>query len=230
MDEALNFFRTYEGWIYILLLLGGLLYVRRMSASWGEMRSTIFGLERDTAQHRFNQAVTALVLIILIGVGEFVIVSYVVPLRPQANPLITPTIDLLATATATLPVVVAATEDGTPGPTPTVDARLGTCVPGSIEITSPEPGDQVRGEIAIEGSAAIENFGFYKLEVTPQSQIAWRTIQAGRKAVTAGLLVEKWETSILAPGDYLLRLVVSNTNGDALPDCQVPITILTPDQ
>ena len=54
----------------------------------------------------------------------------------------------------------------------------------------------------------------------------WRTIQAGREPVQDGVLVASWDTSTLAPGDYLLRLVVTNAAGDLLPDCQVPITIL----
>jgi hypothetical protein len=236
MDEALRFFRLYEGWIYFFIALGAVLYLRRLFTNFREMRGTIFGLERTSAQTRFNQAVTVLVLLILIGIGEFVIVSYVAPLRPESNPLVTPTIDLLATATATLPAGETPEsgeplEEGeTPEPSPTVDARIGQCVPGVLEITSPEPGDQLLGEVEIIGSANIENFGFYKLEFTPQSQATWRTIQAGRVPVQDGVLVTSWDTSTVAPGDYLLRLVVTNAAGDLLPDCQVPITILIPQE
>jgi hypothetical protein len=232
MDEALRFFRLYEGWIYFFIALGAVLYLRRLFVNFREMRSTIFGLERTSAQNRFNQAVTVLVLLILIGIGEFVIVSYIAPLRPESNPLLTPTIDLLATATATLPVNetpepgTEEEDEGTPVPTPTIDARIGQCVAGELEITSPEPADQLIGAVEIIGSANVENFGFYKLEVTPQNQATWRTIQAGREPVQDGVLVASWDTSTLAPGDYLLRLVVTNAAGDLLPDCQVPITIL----
>jgi hypothetical protein len=234
MDEALSFFRLYEGWIYFFLILGGLIYLRHLFSSWREMRGTIFGLERHSAQSRFNRAVTALVLIILIGIGEFVIVSYIVPLRPEFFPLQTPTIDILATATITLapetPGEVMVEGEGTAGPTPTVDARIGDCVAGELEITFPLPADQLRGEVTIEGSANINNFGFYKLEVTPQNQATWRTIQAGREPVQNGVLVQKWDTSTLAPGDYLLRLVVEDASGNALPDCQVPLSILPPEE
>jgi hypothetical protein len=75
MDEALRFFRLYEGWIYFFIALGAVLYLRRLFVNFREMRSTIFGLERTSAQTRFNQAVTVLVLLILIGIGEFVSVS-----------------------------------------------------------------------------------------------------------------------------------------------------------
>ena len=233
MDEALRFFRQYEGWIYFFLALGAVLYLRRLWIHYREMRGTIFGLERESAQVRFNQAVTVLVLLILIGIGEFVIVSYIAPLRPEANPLLTPTIDLLATPTATIEAAFTPEplEPGeAPPPTPTVDARIGQCLAGILEITSPEPADQLIGEVEILGSANVENFGFYKLEVTPQSQATWRTIQAGREPVQDGVLVASWDTSTLAPGDYLLRLVVTNTSSDLLPDCQVPITIVIPQE
>lgn len=233
MDEALRFFRQYEGWIYVLLALSAFIYFRRLFVNWREMRGTIFGLERDSAQARFNQAITVLVLLILIGIGEFVIVSYIAPLRPASNPLLTPTIDLLATPTSTVPADLTpppGLEDVEAGPTPTIDARIGQCILAVLEITSPEPGDQLLGEVEITGSANIENFGFYKLEVTPQNQATWRTIQAGRTPVQEGVLVPSWETSTLAPGDYLLRLVVTTTSGDSLPDCQVPITILLPQE
>lgn len=235
MDEALRFFRVYEGWIYFFIAVGAFLYIRRLYANWREMRSTIFGLERESAQTRFNQAITILVLLILIGIGEFVIVSYVAPLRPESNPLLTPTIDLVSTATATLPaeaVLLEAEGTMTPeeGPTPTIDARIGVCVTNQLEITSPQPGDQLLGEIEIVGSANVESFGFYKLEVTPQSQATWRTIQAGRSPVANDVLVSSWDTSTLAPGDYLLRLVVTTTSGASLPDCQVSVTILIPQE
>ena len=231
MDEALRFFRFYEGWIYFFLGLGALIYVRRFYTAWQEMRSTIFGLERESAQYRLSQASTILVLMILITIGEFVIVSYIVPLRPQAVPQLTPTIDLLATATTTLPpqATTSAEEFATPGePTPTVDGRVGDCVAGVAEITSPEPGDQLRGEVVVEGSAWIFNLGFYKLEVSLQTAVNWTTLQARREAIQNGVLLPVWDTSTLAPGNYFLRLVVEDNAGFALPDCRVPVTILAP--
>jgi hypothetical protein len=46
MDEALNFFRTYEIWIYGLLALGGFLY-SQVSPGLG---SVTLGLEQENAQ------------------------------------------------------------------------------------------------------------------------------------------------------------------------------------
>ncbi|NJN44907.1 MAG: hypothetical protein HC806_09450 [Anaerolineae bacterium] len=235
MDEALRFFRVYEGWVYFLLAIGALLYFRRFLLAWRELRSTIFGLEREQSQTRLNQSAGVLTLLILIAVAEFVVVSFVAPLRPQANPLLTPTIDLLGTSTATLPPSEPVTEamqegDSTPTPVPTEDFRQGLCVSGELEITSPEPGERVSGEVVIFGSASASNFGFYKLEIALAQNVNWRTIQAGRTPKTNGDLVPSWDTSTLQSGDYMLRLVVVDNDGNSLPDCRVPITIIPPEE
>ena len=38
----------------------------------------------------------------------------------------------------------------------------------------------------------------------------------------------QWDTSILTPGDYQLRLVVTNTQGQSLPPCIIPLRITAP--
>jgi hypothetical protein len=235
MDEALRFFRTYEGWIYLLLAFGAIFYFRRFMLAWQELRSTIFGLEREHAQTRLNQSAGVLTLLIIFALAEFVVVSFVAPLRPQANPLLTPTIDLLATATVTLSPVESNQEamaegDSTPTPVPTLDLRQGTCVTGEIEITSPQPGERISGEVQIVGSANSENFGFYKLEIAQIQSVNWRTIQAGRNMIINDVLITSWDTSTLQAGDYILRLVVTQNDETVLPDCRVPITILAPQE
>lgn len=232
MDEALRFFHTYEGWIYAILILGALLNLRLFVVAWQELRSTIYGLEREQAQTRLNQAAGALTLLIIVAIAEFVTVSFVIPMRPQANPLLTPTIDLLATPTITLRPSnnEEVDEDATPTPVPTPDLRQGVCLLNEAEITSPQPGDRVSGEIPIIGSANVENFGFYKLEIASIQSVNWRTLQAGRETKTNDTLVERWDTSTLQAGDYILRLVVTLSDETALPDCRVPITILPPEQ
>ncbi|GAB4578331.1 MAG: hypothetical protein Fur0022_10660 [Anaerolineales bacterium] len=232
MDEALRFFRTYEGLIYVILGVGALLNLRLFMVAWNELRSTIYGLEREQAQARLNQAAGTLTLLIILAIAEFVVVSFVIPFRPQANPLLTPTIDLLATPTITLAPAENGEmdEDATPTPVPTPDLRQGVCLAGELEITSPQPGERVSGEISVVGSANVENFGFYKLEIAQIQSINWRTIQAGRTLVENGLLIETWDTATLQAGDYMLRLVVTLSDETLLPDCRVPITILPPQE
>lgn len=233
MDEALRFFRAYEVWIYAILAFSALINLRRFMVAWQELRSTIYGLEREQSQAQLNQAAGILVLLIIIAVAEFVTVSFVIPMRPQVDPLLTPTINVLATATVTLPPsdnTGAMLDDATPTPVPTPDLRQGTCALREVEITSPAPGDRVSGEIQILGSANVENFGFYKLEIAPIQSVNWRTIQAGRGQVIDGALVGRWDTSTLQAGDYMLRLVVTLSDETILPDCRVPFTILPPQE
>lgn len=229
MDEALRFFRTYETWIYLLLAFGAAIYVRKFVLHWQEMRGAVFGLEREQAQARLNQAAAALILLIIFGVAEFLLVTFIVPLRPAANPLGTPTLDFLATPTITLPAAAAAIAPiealETPTPAPTADLAESTCLPGQVEITSPAAGEKVSGDTRIEGSAFVSGFGFYKVEVALQSDPLWRTIQAGTKARQGGVLVEKWDTSTLAPGNYVLQLVVTDASGAALPPCRVSVVV-----
>jgi hypothetical protein len=125
MDEALRFFRTYEVWIYLLLGLGGLIYLRKFILAWQELRGAGFGLERDSAQARLNQSASALVLLFTLVIIEFVLVSFIAPTMPGATPLLTPTLDLLATSTITLPA-------STPG-TALATAPLGTAPAGTVE-------------------------------------------------------------------------------------------------
>jgi len=227
MDEVLRFFRTYELWIYIIIGLGGLTYFRKFLFAWRDLRGAIFGLEREEAQNRLNQATGLLVILIIIAVAEFILVSYVAPLRPGANPLMTSTLDVLATATTTLSPNESSLPSSPTNAAATAPFNTSGCVSNQIEISSLENGSDVNGEILISGYAIAENFGFYKLEVISQneSEAQWRTIQAGRDPVQNGTLVEKWDTSTLSPGEYILRLVVTLTTGDALPDCQVFIRI-----
>ena len=223
MDELLRFFRNYEIWIYLLLGLGLLTYFRKFLIAWYDLRGAIFGLEREAAQTRLTQATTVLILLIIIASAEFVLVSFVAPLRPGSNPLMTPTLDILATPTTTLIPASGYLPLATPA---NISTDTG-CVPGEVEITSFENGAQISGEVIIEGSANIPGFGFYKLEIADPNDVdlVWRTIQAGRDPVKNNVLVEKWDTTTLKSGDYILRLVVTNSNGESQPDCQVFVRV-----
>ena len=234
MDEALRFFRTNEICIYFFLLLGALLYLRKFVVSWRGLRSAIYRIERENAQNRLNRAASVLVLLILMAITEFVVVSFIAPLRPESNLLLTPTLDILATTTVAMSPQIVESMDGTPiptnvVPTPTIDARIGSCVASKVEITAPNPDQQISGEVVIEGWADAPNFGFYKLEVISRQEGSnWQTIQAGREVVQDGILVEKWDTTSFSEGQYLLRLVVEDSSGQPLPDCRVPVGIVRP--
>jgi hypothetical protein len=228
MEQAFQFFRDYEIWIYVILGVLALWQVRKFALAWEELRGAFFGLEREAAQARVNSTATMVVILILMAVAEFTLVTFVVPTIPGANPLPTPTLDLLATPTTTLPAPTQNPNE-TPGITPTpaeVPAAEG-CVVGQVNLSSPLNGDRVSGSIAVRGSADIPNFGFYTLQIAHPGDAIWLPILVGQQAVKYDAL-GTWETSTLTPGEYLLKLVVTDNVGTVLTPCSIQVTVEPP--
>ncbi|MBN2148560.1 MAG: hypothetical protein JW726_14330 [Anaerolineales bacterium] len=226
MEQALQFFQKYELWIYAVLILLGLWHLRKFGMAWEELRGAIFGMERENAQGRLNQAATMLVLVLLTGIAEFTLVTFVIPSVPGAMPLPSPTLDLLATATITLqPVTPAPGADTTPEPTGSSVPVVGQgCVPDTLILTSPEDGSTVSGVVTLEGSVNIANFGFYTYEVARPGETIWLPLQVGQQVVISGTL-GTWDTSGLAPGPYQLRLVVTDNEGNILSPCIIQVNV-----
>jgi hypothetical protein len=150
----------------------------------------------------------------------------VVPTVPDALPLPTTTLDLLATPTITLsPNGDLGAENATP--LPTVETENGGCIPGLVEITSPSEGETIQDIVTILGTADIPNFGFYKFEMAAVNDSAWQTIQAGETITTEGRL-GFWDTTRLNPGDYALRLVVTDNQGQSVEPCVIQIRVDPP--
>jgi hypothetical protein len=232
MEEAVRFFKAYEIWIYALLALGGLLYIRKFIVAWSDLRGAAFGLERESAQSRLNQSASMLVLLLTMAIGVFSMVSFVAPAIPASSPLLTPTLDLLATATTTLSVTgemsAAMEAEETPLPSPTPIQQVGEgCIPDQLVITEPLFGSEVTDIVTLRGTADIENFGFYKYEVARPGETVWLTIQAGREPKRDSELGQ-WDTSTLAPGEYHLRLVVTDNEGNSRPPCTIQVNVNNP--
>jgi len=237
MEEALSFFRAFEMWIYLLLGLGGLIYIRKFLLAWQELRGASFGLERESAQARLNQSASFLVLILIMVITEFILVSFIAPALPGAIVLPTPTLNLLATPSITLPAgaqqagelqatdSLLATEANTLGGS--VVALSSGCIAGQIEIVIPQNGEEIRGVVPVVGTANIENFGFYKFEIKRPEETTWLTIQAGNIPVLSGKLGD-WDTSRLSPGDYQLALVVVDNQAKASQPCMIQVRVSRP--
>ena len=227
VEEAISFFRAFEAWIYLVIVIVGLYQIRRFILAWQELRDATFGLERESAQARLNQSASILVLLLTMAVAEFILVSFIAPIIPEANVLPTPTLDLLATPTTTLPADAMPVEEGEEviAPQLTEFALPSGCIPGQIEIISPQNGEQVSGVVPIIGTADIPNFGFYKFEIKRPDETVWLTIQAGNSVVKADKLGD-WDTSRLVPGEYQLGLVVVDNQAQASPACIVQINVL----
>jgi hypothetical protein len=227
MIEALRLFRAIEVWIYLLLGLGALFFIRKFILAWQELRDSGFGLERESAQVRLNQAAGFLVLLLAMAISEFVLVSFIAPAVPGAIPLPTPTLDLLASPTTTLlPTTPQPGQPNAATPTgaQTPQAAAGGCLPGQVEITSPANGGEVNEVVEIQGSANIPNFGFYKLEMKRVEETSWLTILAGNEIIVNGTL-GSWNTSLLPPGDLQLSLVLTDNQGQVLEPCIVQVRV-----
>jgi hypothetical protein len=226
MEEALSFFRALEAWIYLLLGLGGLIYLRKFIIAWQELRGAAFGLERESAQTRLNQAASVLVLLLTMTVAEFVVVSFIAPAVPGANPLPTATLNVLATPTTTIAADTTQVLEGGPtvSPNPTPPSANTGCVPGQIEITIPENGASINGVADVNGSATIPDFGFYKIEMKRPDQPNWLTILAGNQPVSNGKLGE-WDTRRIPPGQYELGLIAYDNQAQPSDLCVIQVSI-----
>jgi hypothetical protein len=221
MQDVILFLGKYEGLFYLLLLLAGMYAFRRLWKAWKEWREAYFGLEREIAMRRLAQWLAAAVLILALMCGIFTIATFVLPGLPASALLATPTLDLLAAPAGTLsadqvtlltmtPFAVAAGSEG--------------CLPGQLEITSPKSGDEISGSIKMVGTVDVPGFGFYKYEVALRGTENWTTISAENKTKhneELGIL----NTSILTPGDYLLRIVVIDNTAQTLQTCIISIRI-----
>ena len=229
MVEALRFFRAYEIWIYLILGLGGLIYIRKFILAWQELRQAAFGLERESALGRLNQSASMLVLLLALTITEFFLVSFIVPTLPGAIPLLTPTLDLLATTTSTLP---ATTPEAGASPILATATLVSTplgfaegCIPGQVLLTSPQNGTEISGVVVITGTASIANFGFFKLEMKRVEESNWLTILAGNE-VKVNDTLGAWNTSLLSPGDHELSLVVTDNQGNSLSPCIIGVRVI----
>lgn len=222
MVELYRFLASYEALIYILLAIGALFSFRSLWRAWGEWRVAVFSLEREFSARRLGRSAAISALIIILFCAEFFMASFVIPGLPAEFFLTTPTLDLISTPTGTLSPQ-AMTEFA--GGQPPQQASASGCIPNQVMIAYPEPADEIRGAIEIRGTVNIPNFGFYKYEVAPAGSDTWVTISAGRSVVNDASL-GRWDTTALTPGDYQLRLVVTDNQGQVLPACIVPVRVV----
>jgi len=231
MDEILHFLKNAELWIYLVLAVAGLLILRKLIMNWQEWRTAVFGLERENAQRRFIASLTLLIFLFLLGMAEFATASIVFPDYPQAQSLATATIELLVTPTITVSVENLAT--------PTTEALAAIpltlqegCIEGQIEWIYPTTGAEVSGDVELRGTVNIPNLGFYKYEYNQFGTDTWVTIAAGDRPIIdqplGGEGSGQWDTSQLMPGDYRLRLVVTDNVNNIFPACVITVRIKAP--
>ncbi len=223
MTEFYKFLASYEALIYILLAIGALFAFRWLWRSWRESQTAVYTMEREFSSRRLGQSAAISFLIIMLVCAEFFMATFVIPGLPSEVFLTTPTLDLISTPTGTLSPEMMTQFANLPPQS--AAANVTGCIPKQIMLTSPEPGDEIKGTVELIGTVDIPNFGFYKYEVALTGSDTWATISADRNPVNNGLL-GRWNTTALTPGDYQLRLVVTDNQGTVLPACVVPVRVV----
>jgi hypothetical protein len=222
VDSLFRFLVKYEFWVYLALALGAVFAIRSGWKAWSEWRRSVYGLERELSLQRVRISGAAIILLLMIGLSQFCLVSFVVPFLPGTTFLLTPTADLLQTPVSSLEPGAPTPEAGTPAPPPGTTG----CVPGQLMITFPIPGQEI-GNIQLQGTVDVENYGYYKYEYAQQGSELWTTIGAGNE-IKHDETLGAWNPSALVPGDYQLRLIVTDNLGNLLPACIVPVRVVAP--
>jgi hypothetical protein len=84
-----------------------------------------------------------------------------------------------------------------------------------VQITTPEMNAELRGVVAIIGSASVPNFQFYKIEfgVGP-NPAQWASVGALHDKPVLNSQLEVWDTTRLPDGVYTLRLQAVKKDGN----------------
>jgi hypothetical protein len=228
MDEVLLFLQARQAWVYVLAAALGVVYARVAWTRLRTLRTAQFGLERERALRGMTRALVMLGLVLGGVLLTFVAATFLAPAVPaSARPTALPTVSLLSTlgSQPTGGTFIPST------PLPQAPLDGAGCQNPGATLTTPKEGDSLAGLVSVTGTASIPNFAFYKYEYIPISAGApapgavWRAISAGTVPVEDGDL-GPWDTSLVTPGDYAFRLVVTDTAGNAPLPCVVTVRIL----
>ena len=247
MEQALQLIAEYQWWIYGVLGLVLLFYLRRAIVARRESVRSIFKLEQEQARGRYGRSVllAAFVLLLMgavLGLTNFLLPTVNEPPEPiptaTTGPLVAPTLTstsapptITPTATAT---VVRPTRPVRPSDTPDVEATAvlpvapAACPNPNLRITAPGQNQIVPGDTPIRGTASGATFQFYKVEVGPGSNPRdheWTVIGQLHRNPVAGGVLETFNGVAYAPGTYTLRLVVVDETGNYPEPCRVTITV-----
>jgi hypothetical protein len=249
MERVLELLAQYQWWIYGVLGLILLFYLRRALLARREGARSIFKLEQEQARGRYSRSVTMAAVVLLIMIAVFVISNPVLtsPISSVTpEPTATETTGPLAAATltstpppATITPTATATSTRPPRPVPPTDTpdtlvtetpvvRPPNCPNPNVLITSPGVNQAVQGNTPVRGSANIASFQYYKVEIGPGTNPKdqqWTVIGQLHNTPVSGGVLETLSSGAYVPGTYTLRLVVVDQTGNYPEPCRVTITI-----
>jgi hypothetical protein len=240
--------------LYILLAIGLFWYWRKWRHARYSYRATPFELERDVARYKIGAALTAMLLFVEAGLFVFAVQSQVAPTvrddnelrdivesfryQPVNVPFATPT----RPAIGTLPVDASGRDisgqqsNVTAAPPTVVSTPVGTidpfappasgCDTPHAMLRIPANGMRVFEPIRVMGTAYVDNFVSYKLELNGPGTFDQFIIltEATDSVPNMGTLAE-FDPAPWEPGLYKFRLVVFDASGTLQSHCEITITI-----
>jgi hypothetical protein len=252
MPFLLQLVARYATWLYLISLVGLIIYGRAYFQARRRAQEALFGLERESALSEKRRMLLVTVLFIGLGISVYALNRWVVPELPplpvaRASPtppgvFITepplPTLPPTPTATATptptpayspTPVPTATpavTETPTATPTKPSAGVPPNCANPAVSLTAPGNSAEVSGVVEVYGRAELENFSFYKFELQGEGTGgAWVTLST-YSSPASGFL-GSWNAAPFASGPYLFRLVVVKVDGN-FEQCTVSLIISAP--
>ena len=246
MEQVLRFIADYQWWIYAVLGLVLLFYLRRAIVSRQQGVRSIFKLEQEQLHLKYRRSVMISAVVLLVMVSIFMLGN---PLRPApavtpepsasttSGPLSAPTLTptappptITATPTATRVPPTPPNRPTATSPaavaTPVPQVRPAACPDPNRRITSPGINQVVQGNFPVRGTADDPNFDYYKVEIGSGSNpTQWTVVGQLHQAPVSGGVLETLNANAYPPGVYTLRLVVVDVTGNFPEPCQVTITV-----
>jgi hypothetical protein len=231
MEEILFFIEKQQTWIYIGIGIFALIYSSATFRAYRELQQAVFSLERERATSRLIRSAAILAVVLSGLIATFVIANFAGPALPvSARQPPIPTVSLLATAS--IDNLNADAGFATATPLALLESEGVGCLNPDATLSSPQDGESVSGTVKILGTANIPNFAFYKVEylsMTPDA--SWLTVSAGTQPVCEDKCeiseeLGSWDTSLVSPGEYGFRLVVTDAEGNAPLPCEIQVRVL----
>jgi hypothetical protein len=98
---------------------------------------------------------------------------------------------------------------------------VGCTIPAS-SINGPAPGTRLSGLFTVSGTAALDDFQFYRLEVRPDFPNIYNFYARSEQQVVNGTLGQI-NAELFDDGLYWVRLTVVDTTGNFIQPCAIPV-------
>ncbi|MCY4520522.1 MAG: helix-turn-helix transcriptional regulator [Caldilineaceae bacterium] len=152
---------------------------------------------------------------------------------PELLPTATPTlasvqpVEVPPTPVPPTPTPVPPTPTDVPQPVADAAVPSAACPDPNVQISSPQPGAVVSGDVPIVGTADHDEFWYYKLERTEGTNLDGAFLYfEGQQAPVSNGPLGILDTSFMVDGVHTVRLTVVDIGaGTNLPTCSVVITV-----